>query len=47
MINFQRVSYRSGWFHMLFYGNLIHIVGYMIIAAWVAALLDKAGVRKF
>ena len=44
---FQRVSYRSSWLNLLIYGNFIHILGYMILSAWIASLLEKAGVRKF
>ncbi len=46
-LNFQNISYRSSWFNLLIYGNFIHILGYMILSAWIASILDKAGVRKF
>lgn len=41
------VSYRSNWFNHFFYGNLIHITGYMILSAWISSILDKFGVRKY
>ena len=44
---FQRVSYRSNWFNFMIYGNFIHILGYMILSAWIASILEKVGVRKF
>ena len=43
----QSMSYRSSWLNMLLFGNFIHIVGYMILAAWISSCLDKFGVRKF
>lgn len=46
-IDIFRVSYRSNWFNFLIYGNFIHILGYMILSAWIASILEKVGVRKF
>ena len=43
----QQMSYRSSWLNMLLFGNFIHIVGYMVLAAWISSCLDKFGVRKF
>ncbi len=43
----QRISYRANWFNLMIYGNGVHILGYMIISAWISSILDKCGIRKF
>ena len=43
----QRISYRSNWFNLMIYGNCVHIVGYMMVSAWVSAILNKFGVKKY
>lgn len=42
----QRISYRSNWFNLMIYGNCVHIVGYMIVSAWVSAILTKCADRR-
>ena len=42
----QRVSYRSSWYDTIIYGYFIHILGYVVVMAWVASILDKYGVKK-
>ena len=44
-IHFQRVSYRTNWFNMMIYGNVIHICGYMIVTAWVSSIVTKCGAK--
>lgn len=46
-IDIFKISYRSNWFNLLIYGNFVHILGYMILSAWIASILEKVGVRKF
>ena len=37
----QRTSYRSNWFNLMIYGNGVHIIGYMLLSAWLTTLLEK------
>ena len=30
----------------MIYGNCVHLAGYMMVSAWIAALLYKFGVKK-
>jgi hypothetical protein len=30
----------------MIYGNGVHIIGYMIVSAWVSSILTKCGVVK-
>ena len=45
-LSMQRISYRSNWFNLMIYGNCVHLAGYMMVSAWIAALLYKFGVKK-
>ena len=42
---FQQISYRSNWFNLMIYGNCVHIVGYMIVTAWVSSIVTKCGAK--
>ena len=37
----QRTSYRSNWFNLMIYGNGVHVIGYMLLSAWLTTLLEK------
>ena len=41
----QQISYRSNWFNLMIYGNCVHIIGYMIVTAWVSSIVTKCGAR--
>ena len=38
---FQRISYRANWFNLMIYGNGVHVIGYMLLTAWITTLLEK------
>ena len=42
----QHTSYSGSWFHLLVYGNIIHVAGYMVLSAWIAAILERLVVKK-
>ena len=44
--NFQRISTRSNWFNMMVYGNGVHILGYVLVTAWVSSFLSKFAPSK-
>ncbi len=46
-IDIYKSSYRANFLALIVYGNLIHIVGYMLISAWISSILDKCGIRKY
>uniref|UniRef100_A0A0K2UQ99 Potassium channel domain-containing protein n=2 Tax=Lepeophtheirus salmonis TaxID=72036 RepID=A0A0K2UQ99_LEPSM len=46
-IDIFQYSFRSNWFNFFIYGNGVHIIGYMIVSAYVTSILEKFGVRKF
>ncbi|XP_071749409.1 uncharacterized protein [Lepeophtheirus salmonis] len=40
----KRISLRSNWFNLMIYGNCVHVVGYMIVSAWISSILDRCGI---
>ena len=44
-LSFQRISYRANWFNLMIYGNCVHIVGFMIVTAWVSSIVTKCGAK--
>ena len=40
-------NYAMNTIMVIIYGNVVHIIGYMILSAWVASVLEKCGVRKY
>ena len=43
---FQRISYRSNWFNLMSYGNGVHVIGYMLLTAWISSILEKFAGKK-
>ena len=46
MVFSQRISYRANWFNLMIYGNGVHVIGYMMISAWISSILEKFAGRK-
>ena len=45
-IDIYRISYRSNWFNLMIYGNGVHVVGYMLLSAWISSILEKVTGRS-